>query len=104
VISDEKERCVKLKTRVRSLKKVNQKLLYFLVNHFSKLLERTEFNRLSIPSLSIIFGPILFQSSIDNSEPTSTGLGWFSKQQAPNVSPEAMQMEQLKLDKVNLRK
>lgn len=82
------------------MKKVNQNLLNYIVNHFSKLLERSEFNRLSIPSLSILFGPILFQSSIDNTEPAASGLGWFSKQQAPNVSQEAMQIEQLKLDKV----
>lgn len=104
VITDEKERSVKLKTRVRSLKKVNQNLLYSFLNHISKLLERSDVNRLSVSSLSIVLGPILFQSSIDHIEPTSTGLtsglGWFSKPQNPNATPEALQLEQLRLDNV----
>jgi hypothetical protein len=64
-------------------------------------------NRLSISTLSIVFGPILFQSLIDHSnEPSSgaisSGLGWFSKQPAQNVNQEAMQLEQLRLDNVIL--
>ena len=101
VNSDEKDRLVKLKSRIIGLPKLHRALLSRMVAHLTKVLEKGTVNKVTVQALSVVFGPILFQSQVDQTEAASGGaLGWFSKSAAPAATAEAQQMEQLRLDVV----
>lgn len=101
-IPDEKERLAKLKTRVKSLRKSSQSVLSFVISHLIKVAEHEAVNRVSVQSLSVVYGPILFQSQYDQIENAApTGLSWFSKQSTvQNAAPDAAQLELLRNDLV----
>jgi hypothetical protein len=103
VISDEKDRLYKLKSRIIGLPKLNRILLKRVIAHLTKVLENGAANKVTIQALSVVFGPILFQSQLDPTEAASGGaLGWFSKSSTPAATSEAQQMEQLRLDVVSI--
>ncbi|KAI8929123.1 Rho GTPase-activating protein domain-containing protein, partial [Entophlyctis helioformis] len=59
-ITDERERLVKLRTRVKSLPGANQVLLRALVTHLSKVVANSDKNRMVASNLGLLFAPVVF--------------------------------------------
>ena len=98
---DEKNRVIKLKTKIKSLRKSNQGVLFMLIQHLQKILDHAETNKMAMSNLTYTFAPILFASHVDASESTNTGggaLGWFTKQNSQIMTPEIQTIENLKAD------
>ncbi|KAI9104445.1 Rho GTPase activation protein [Phlyctochytrium arcticum] len=85
-ITDEKERVLRLRQRVKALPRSHHTVLRFLVDHLTKVTAHSAYNKMTVPNIALIFAPVVFQGQPElptegGNQSTSLAAQFFGKGQ-----------------------